>query len=173
MVTAGAVVVGALFFARAAAAEESVAVVVASPSSEEAARYLASQTDLTVVRRSSINTGNLPALLEEARVAWREPLVVVLDTDHQVVSVLRPEDGTMSSRALAPSAAAAPYVVAVAAAELLDLVQHAPPATAAAEAEKTPPPSSGHHGTTLARLLLDVGALQTVATNGQIGLLQP
>jgi hypothetical protein len=166
-VTAGVVVACALLLAQKAHAEDSVAVLTASPASEEAARYLSSQTDLPVVRRTSINTRNLGALLEEARAGWREPFVVVLDSDQGLVSVLRPEDGTMSSRALAPKAAAAPYVVAVAAAELLDLVLHAPPAQAATRAETALP--SG----VLARLRLDVGVLQTVAINGQIGLLQP
>lgn len=167
-VTAGAVAACVLFFAGPAHAEDSVAVLTTSPAAEEAARYLASQTDLTVVRRWSINTRNLGLLLQEARAAWREPLVVVLDAELRVVSVLRPEDGTISSRALAPSAASAPYVVAVAAAELLDLVQHAPSASPATVSEGSPPPPG-----TLARLLLDAGVLQTVAANGQIGLLQP
>jgi hypothetical protein len=167
-VTAGAAVAGALLFVSPASAEDSVAVITASPASEEAARYLASQTDLTVVRRTSINARNLGGLLQEARAAWREPLVVVLDADFRVVSVLRPEDGTISSRALAPSAAAAPYVVAVAAAELLDLVQHAPSATPGTVSEGAPPPLG-----TLARLVLDAGILQTVAASGQINLLQP
>jgi hypothetical protein len=167
-VTAGAAVAGALVFVLPARAEDSVAVITASPASEEAARYLSSQTDLTVVRRTSINARNLTGLLEEARAAWRERLVVVLDADFRVVSVIRPEDGTISSRALAPSAAVAPYVVAVAAAELLDLVQHAPSATPGTVSEGSPPPLG-----TLARLVLDAGILQTVAVNGQINLLQP
>jgi hypothetical protein len=164
-VMAGATLAFVLACARNALAEDSVAVLTASPASEDAARYLSNQTDLAVVRRTSSNARNLDALLEEARTDWREPLVVVIDADRRVVSVLRPQDGTISSRTLAPSAAAAPYVVAVAAAELLDLVQHAPTATAT-QAE---PPSPG----TAARLALQLGVMQTVAVNGQIGLLQP
>jgi len=167
-VTAAAAVAGALLFVLPAHAEDAVAVITATPASEEAARYLASQTDLRVVRRVSINARNLAALLQEARAAWGEPLVLVLDADLRVVSVIRPEDGTISSRALAPSAAVAPYVVAVAAAELLDLVQHAPSATPGTVSEGSPHPAS-----TVARLVLDAGILQTVAANGQINLLQP
>jgi len=152
-------------FAGARAHAETVAVVTASPASDEAARYLTTQLEVPVVRRPSSNARHLDALVSEARSGWHEDFVVVVDAEHAVVSVVRPGDGTMSSRALAPNAAKAPYVVALAAVELLELVRTAPPARAAALS----PPSRRHP----VRPSVDVGLVQSVSTNGEVALLQP
>ncbi len=145
---------------------ETVALVTASPASERAARDLSTELDVPVVRRTSANARNLDALVAEARASWKEDLVVVLDTERAVVSVVRPSDGTMGSRALAPIAAKAPYVVALAARELLEIIRNAPPARAAA----LPAPSSSWSARGLA---LDVGLVESLSANGDIALLQP
>jgi hypothetical protein len=72
----------------------------------------------------------------------------------------------MGSRALSPSAATAPYAVALAAVELLEIVESAPPARAAAL-----PPTTTSGPTT--RVAIGVGIRQSVGTNGEVGLLQP
>jgi hypothetical protein len=145
---------------------EGVALVTASEGSDEAGRYLSNQLDIPVVKRPSAHARDLDALVAEARAGWHEDFVVVLDAERAVVSVLRPADGTMSSRALAPSAARAPYAVALAAVELLDVVRSAPPARAAAL--PAPPPHHRRIGP-----VLDAGLVQSVSTNGDIVLLQP
>ena len=149
-----------------AAGAETVALVTASSSSDEAARYLATQIDLPVVRRETPNARHLDALVTEARTSWHEDLVVVIDTDNAVVSVVRPADGTIGSRALSPTAVSAPYAVALAAVELLEIVRSAPPARSAA----LPSPESSGVGT---RWSFDAGIVQSVTTSGNIGLLQP
>jgi hypothetical protein len=148
------------------AAAETVALVVASPESDEAARYLSTLLDLPVVRRTSRNARHLDALVVEARANFRDDLVVVVDTAHAVVSVVRPWDGTVGSRALAPSAASAPYAVALAAVELIEIVRNAPPARSAALPEPRP-------RSRLVALAFDLGLVQSLSTNGYLGLLQP
>ncbi|HVU02190.1 MAG TPA: hypothetical protein VHE30_10570 [Polyangiaceae bacterium] len=156
----------ALFFSSEALAASSVAVVVTGPGAEQAARYLETQIDHPVVRRESVNSRHLDALVAEARAGWHEELVVVVDTERAVVSVLRPGDGTIGSRRLDESAATAPYAVALAAVELLEIVESAPPARAAALKET--------RATTLdSRVTLDVGLVQSVSLNGEVGLFQP
>jgi hypothetical protein len=149
-----------------AAVAETVALVTASSSSDEAARYLATQIDLPVVPRETVNARRLDALVAEARASWHEDLVVVIDTDNAVVSVVRPADGTIGSRALSPTAVSAPYAVALAAVELLEIVRSAPPARSAA----LPAPETAAIGT---RWSFDAGVVQSVTTSGNIGLLQP
>src|SRR5204863_7771353 len=123
---------GALAVCSTAALADTVALITATPASDAAARYLSAQIDLPVVRRYSANARHLDKLVEEARASWREDLVVIVDADRAVVSVVRPADGTIGSRALSSSAARAPYAIALAAVELLELVRGAPPAHAAA-----------------------------------------
>jgi hypothetical protein len=149
----------------ASALAETVAIVTASSASDGAATALGDQLDLPSVRRESDNARHLEALVTEARAGWREELVVVVDTDRAVVSVLRPSDGTMSSRSLDARAAKAPYAVALAAVELLEIVRNAPPARAAALPIPSPPSP--------VRLSLDTGLVQTISTNGDVALLQP
>jgi hypothetical protein len=145
---------------------EGVALVTASAGSEEAGRYLSNQLDVPVVKRPSSHARDLDALVAEARAGWHEDFVVVLDADRAAVSVLRPSDGTMSSRALAPSAARAPYAVALAAVELLEIVRSAPPARSAALPSPAP-----HRAPVIA--VLDAGLVQSVSANGGVVLLQP
>jgi hypothetical protein len=147
------------------AAARAVAIVTASPASEAAARYLSTQIDLPTVRRDSENARRLDLLMTEARNRFPEDLVVVVDAERASVSVLRPSDGTSGSRALGEQAARAPYAVALAAVELLEIVRNAPPAHAPAE----PPPPR----TLLVRISTDIGIIQSVGTTGSVGLLEP
>jgi hypothetical protein len=142
-----------------------VAIVTASPASEAAARYLSTQIDLPTVRRNSENARRLDLLTAEARAHFPEDLVVVLDAERASVSVLRPSDGTIGSRALGDQAARAPYAVALAAVELLEIVRNAPPAHA--PAEPAPP------RTLLVRISTDIGVIQSIGTTGSVGLLEP
>ncbi len=157
---------GAAFLHTDPAQAETVALVTASPSSEAAARYFSTQTELPVVRRQSHNSRDLDALVGEARTSWPEALVVVLDADRAVVSVLRPGDGTVGSRRLDAPAAAAPYAVALAAAELLEIVRDAPSARAAALVPTVPPPLT-------TRWVIGLEVLETVSINGDVGLVRP
>lgn len=143
-----------------------VAIVTASPASEAAARYLSTQIDLPTVRRDSENARRLDLLMSEARARFPEDLVVVVDAERASVSVLRPSDGTIGSRALGERAARAPYAVALAAVELLEIVRNAPPA----HAQSTPlaPPRS-----LLVRVSTDVGIVQSIGVTGSVGLLEP
>lgn len=161
-----ALVVVAVLLVSGRARAVTVAIVTASAASEAAAQSLANQIDLPVERRSSQNARNLDALVAEARSRWRDDLIVVIDAERATVSVVRPRDGTMGSRALAPRAAGTPYVVALAAVELLEIVRAAPPARAAALPAPPRPPWSY-------RLSLDLGIVQSVGVNGDVGLLQP
>jgi hypothetical protein len=156
----------ALLMATKAIAMQTVAIVTASPASNEAAAHLRTQIDHPVVFRATPNARFLDALMAEARDSWPEELVVVVDTERAVVSVVRPSDGTIGSRTLAPSAARAPYAVALAAVELLEIVERAPEARSAALPERQP------RGLRT-RLALDFGLLQSVSTNGEVGLFRP
>ncbi len=164
VVAAACLGLGLLFAGEALA--DTVAVVTASPASSDAVRYLTTQIDSPVVRRTTPNARHLSALVGEARASWPEDLVVVVDTERGVVSVVRPSDGTMSSRALSPSATSAPYAVALAAVELLEIVRGAPQARAAALAEPRPPALS-------TRWSLEAGVLQSVSLGGDVGMLRP
>jgi hypothetical protein len=104
-------------------------------------------------------------LTTEARSRFPEDLVVVVDAERASVSVLRPSDGTIGSRALGEQAARAPYAVALAAVELLEIVRNAPPAHAPA----APPPPR----TLLVRISTDSGIIQSIGTTGSVGLLEP
>lgn len=145
-----------------AASGTAVAIVVASPESDSAARYLATQIDLPTVRRGSDNARQPDLLVKEARAKWHEDLVVVVDSARATVSVMRPSDGTIGSRTLSAEAAAAPYAVALAAVELLEIVRNAPPA----EHPRSPRGVIPH-------LAFDAGIVQSVGTSGNLGLLQP
>ena len=152
--------------AGAASGAGGVAIVIASPAGDSAARYLATQIDLPTVRRASDNARQPDLLVKEARAKWHEDLVVVVDPDRATVSVLRPSDGTIGSRTLSAEAAAAPYAVALAAVELLEIVRNAPPAHTPTE---QPPSSRG----VVVRLAFDAGVIQSVGTSGNLGLLEP
>jgi hypothetical protein len=149
-----------------AAAGNTVAIVIASPASDSAARYLATQIDLPTVRRGSDNARQPDLLLKEARAKWNEDLVVVVDSERGTVSVVRPSDGTVGSRTLSADAAAAPYAVALAAVELLEIVRNAPPA-------HTPPEQSRSPRGVVVHLAFDAGIVQSVGTSGNLGLLEP
>jgi hypothetical protein len=155
-----------LLTVREAVAVQTVAIVTASPASKEAALHLETQIDHPVVLRTTPNARFLDALMAEARESWPEELVVVVDTERAIVSVVRPSDGTIGSRTLAPTAANAPYAVALAAVELLEIVEAAPEARSAALPERQP----RSLGT---RVALDVGLLQSVSTSGGISLFRP
>ena len=147
-----------------AAAPQAVAIVTVSPASDAAAQYLATQIDLPTVRRHSENARHLDKLIIEARRLFPEDLVVVIDSEQASVSVVRPSDGTIGSRTLAESAGRAPYAVALAAVELLEIVRNAPIAHAPVVA--APPPF-------VLRLSADAGLVQSVGTTGNVGLLEP
>jgi hypothetical protein len=149
-----------------AASGTAVAIVIASPASDSAARYLATQIDLPTVRRGSDNARQPDLLLKEARAKWHEDLVVVVDSERGTVSVVRPSDGTIGSRTLSADAAAAPYAVALAAVELLEIVRNAPPAHAPPEQSRSPKGVVVH-------VAFDAGIVQSVGTSGNLGLLQP
>jgi hypothetical protein len=148
------------------AVAESLAVVTASPASDEAVRYFRTQVDQPASLLETSNARDLDALVREARRKWRKDLIVVLDAERATVSVVRPSDGTISSRALDERAVSAPYAVALAAVELLEIVRAAPPAHAAALPAPPPKPI-------LPRASVDVGLIESVSKNGEIGLLQP
>jgi hypothetical protein len=150
----------------AAAAEPvRVAVVTASPESDPAARYLATQLDLPTLRRTSSNARRLEQLLLEARGHWREDLIVVVDAERAKVSVIRPSDGTISSRTLNEKAASAPYAVALAAVELLELVRNAPPAQTSPMPREPP--------ALRLNLAFDFGFMLSGGTTGGIILVEP
>jgi hypothetical protein len=167
-VFAAALAVVALTFGSTAfgAAASAVAIITASPASEAAARYLSTQIDLPTARRYSENARRLDQLMAEARTRFSEDLVVVVDAERASVSVLRPSDGTIGSRALGDEAARAPYAVALAAVELLEIVRNAPPA----HAQSTPAPSPR---SLLIRISADIGIMQSIGTTGSVGLLEP
>jgi hypothetical protein len=148
------------------AVAETIAVVTASPASDEAARYFRTQVDQPAALIETKNARDLEALVREARLKWRKDLVVVLDAERATVSVVRPSDGTISSRALDIKASSAPYAVALAAVELLEIVRTAPPARAAALPQPVPRPL-------VPRAAVDIGLVESVSKNGEIGLLQP
>jgi len=144
-----------------------VAIVTASKDSELAARSLSTQLDLPTVRRPTENARHLDRLVVEARTKWHEDLVVVVDAEQATVSVLRPSDGTIGSRTLGESASRAPYAVALAAVELLEIVRNAPPAHSP-PSESAPPRRS-----LVLRMSFDFGLVQSVGTSGNLGLLEP
>lgn len=167
-----------------------VAVVATGDQATEVTRYLAQQLDRPVAVKNSENARRLEALVAEARRDWEEDLVVVIDTDGATVSVLRPSDGTVTSRALDPAAAKAPYAVALAAVELIDLVVAAPVARAASlpparppvrprpappPADRPPAPSAppAAEEEPYVAPAICIGAMQTLSSSGDIGLLQP
>src|SRR5689334_14205334 len=113
----GAAVVVALVAFTSLATAETIAIVFASPASDEAARYFRTQVDQSVPQIETANARDLEALVREARRRWRKDLIVVIDADRATVSVVRPWDGTISSRALDLRANSAPYAVALAAVE--------------------------------------------------------
>lgn len=150
---------------------ERIAVVTTSPAGDETVRSLEEQLDVPIERRESSHARDPSALLAEARATWGDDLVVVLDSERATVTVLRPKDGTVSSRTLPAEAAQAPYVVALAAVELLGIVRGTPLVKSRAPHEEPrrrhenePPPPW---------LSLDFGLVQSVGTNGDIALLQP
>ena len=149
------------------AVAHAVAIVTASSASDDAARYLSTQIDLPTVRRHSENARRLDRLMVEARAHFPEDLVVVVDAEHGSVSVLRPSDGTIGSRALGERAARAPYAMALAAVELLEIVRNAPPAL-------SPPTRAKPARSVDVRVSADVGIVQSVGTTGSgVGLLEP
>lgn len=145
---------------------ETIAIVTAPGTSEEAARYFRSQVDRPVAALETTNARDLDALVREARQKWHKDLIVIIDAERATVSVIRPWDGTISSRALDESASSAPYAVALAAVELLELVRAAPPARSAALPGAPMRPI-------VPRASVDIGILESVSKNGEIGLLQP
>src|SRR5206468_1490748 len=96
-------------------------------------------------RRHRLEAVGRPSVLWDQVRRWSERFVVVVDTAQATVEVVRPEDGTVISRVLDPTAArSAPHAVALAAAELLELAREAPLARAAAVgagADSSPSPS--------------------------------
>jgi hypothetical protein len=148
------------------AGAETIAIVTASPSSDAAARYFRTQVDQPAAKLETSNARDLDALVREARHKWHKDLIVVIDADRATVSVIRPWDGTISSRALDESASSAPYAVALAAVELLEIVRAAPPAKAAALPGAPVRPL-------VPRASVDIGLVESVSKNGEIGLLQP
>jgi hypothetical protein len=169
--TSAALTVVALTLFTATLRAQTVAIVTATPAAEEAARHLASQLEGGVTRRVSVHAEEPILLMNEARARWPEDLVVVLDADRAMVRVLRPWDGTVASRSLDPEAAEAPYAMALAAAELLEIVENAPPADAAS----LPPRKASRpvERPLRASPAISVGALQSLSADGDIGLLQP
>lgn len=159
----------ALSLCEGSARAERVAVVTTSSGGNEAARSLEEQLDVPVERRESSHARDPTALLTEARAAWGDDLVVVLDAERATVTVIRPKDGTVSSRTLPPEAAQAPYVVALAAVELLGIVRGTPLVQPPARHEE--PPRAPERASPW--LSLDAGLVQSVGTNGDIALLQP
>ncbi len=122
-----------------AARASGVAVVVAHERDVAAAEHVAAGLGAGVVRRVASAPEDVQLLLEEARRAWPEELVVVLDTGRRSVRVLRVSDGTVLSRVLEHLVAErSPYAVSVAALELLELVGFPPRPP---EAEPPPEPA--------------------------------
>lgn len=151
-----------------AARAERIAIVPASPAAAEAARSLEAQIDVPTLRRESAAARRPDALLEEARARWGDDMIVVLDPERATVTVLRPRDGTVSSRTLSADAAATPYVVALAAVELLGIVRGTPLELRRPSAPPPPAPTGPSPW-----ISFDLGILQSVGTNGDIALLQP
>lgn len=162
---AGAALVACILGVVSLSRAETVQVVTASPASDAAARYFRTQVDLPAVNLETPNARDLETLVTEARRQGRRDLIVVIDAERATVSVVRPWDGTISTRKLDESATSAPYAVALAAVELLEIVRVAPPARAAALPRPTPP--------ILPRAAVDIGLVESVSKNGEIGLLQP
>jgi hypothetical protein len=162
----GAAVVAAVAASTSLASAETIAIVTTTPASDEAARYFRTQVDQPVAQVETSNARDLEALVREARRKWQKDLIVVIDTERATVSVVRPWDGTISSRALDLKATSAPYAVALAAVELLEIVRAAPPARAAALPRPAPRPI-------VPRASVDIGLVESVSKNGEIGLLQP
>ena len=148
------------------AGAETIVVVTASPSSEAAVGYFRTQVDAPVTSLDTSNARDLEALVHEARHKGRLDLIVVIDVERATVSVVRPWDGTISTRELDERATSAPYAVALAAVELFEIVRTAPRAHAAAL--PGPPPSP-----ILPRAAVGIGLVESVSKNGEIGLLQP
>lgn len=169
-VAAVVVVIGAL--ARSAGAEP-IAVVIRSERGEAAAEFLATQIKDQIVVRHSRYLDDPAKLLEEARAGWGERLVVVLDARRAIVRVIRTTDGTITARSLDPVAAEAPYAISLAAVELLGIVKTAPEARTTLPVEPpVPPPDSGKRRARIGPVI-SFGVQQTLATSGDVLLLQP
>jgi hypothetical protein len=158
-----------------AASGSGVALVVTSPAGEPAARYFTTQVEQPIARRSSAHTGRLDILIVEARLYWPERLVVVIDLDRKTVSAARPADGTVATRLLSADAVRAPYAVALAATELLELVDNTPLARSApvnppvtAEPEPAKAESSASVSPTVSG-----GVELAQSSSGDVGLIQP
>jgi hypothetical protein len=124
-----------------------VAILIAGPADEPVAAQLGEVLPEPPTRRTAGGIESDRALIEAAA-AFPEPFVIALDVGHGIVRVLRVEDATVVSRAFDPAAAGtAPYAVALAVAELLELAREAPraspdlPAPAAARG-RTPAPAA-------------------------------
>lgn len=149
------------------ASAERIGVVSATAEAEAAAHYLEEQVDSVTERRTARHARAPDLLIGEAR-GWGDDLVVVLDPARRTVSVVRPADGTVGSRTLSRGVVEVPYAVALAAVELLQIVREAPIVRRVETPPKVAPPPAA-----LPWLSLDVGLVQSAATNGDIVLLQP
>jgi hypothetical protein len=88
-----------------------------------AAQHLRAQLDVGTRVLTTTLASDLQALLKAARSSWSEPYAIVLDTPRARISILRPADGTVLSRAIDTTIAEAPYAVALTASELFDLAR--------------------------------------------------
>ncbi len=169
------------FFLASFAWAQSVAVVAATPADEAVVIYLTQQFEGGVTWRVAANARDPEALMAEAR-TWPERLVVMVDSQQAVVRVLRVSDGTILSRRLDPATATAPYAVALAGVELLELAGHAPetappPAVAAEPPRQEPPslppasPPPKPHQVEL-RVSVTAGGVFTHSIDGDVGLNQ-
>lgn len=115
------------------------AVIERTPQDVEVAHELSSLIDVPVSERPEASVRPLGAILADAQ-SWPERYVVVIDRDSASVLVLRPDDGTVFSRVLAPEVMqSAPYAVALTTAELLHWLHAEPPAAAETRATELHP----------------------------------
>jgi hypothetical protein len=191
-------IVAACFMAAPRVLAQNVAVVAATTSDEPAATHLMTQIEGDATRRTSELARESEKLLQQAQAEWPERMVVVIDTESGVVKVLRTWDGMVLTRTLERAVArSAPYAVAVAAVELLELAGHEPPRRDIPSAPDPilPPPLSppplvsdepGIEHEPRAepprpraatprklRALVSTGGLLTMSLNGDVTLLQP
>jgi hypothetical protein len=115
------------------------AVIERTPQDVEVAHELSALVDVPITEREEAGPRPLGAILQDAQ-SWPERYVVVIDRDNASVLVLRPDDGTVFSRVLAPEVMqTAPYAVALTTAELLHWLHAEPPAAVETRAAELHP----------------------------------
>lgn len=172
---AGVMLVVVAGVAPTAAQDARVSVVLAGDVDAAAAAQLDAVLQTRPLRRVVDEPRDESSVLATARAQnWPEPYVALLDVGRARVCVVRITDRTVATRLLDPDVAReSPYAVALAAAELLDLVRDEPPVDEASSPAPPPaarPPSASERSLGLAML---AGAMLVTGPGGDVSLVEP